>query len=561
MRTAQKMMRTIGSAATALAAGLAIAGCGGDQTAGSSTTSGGGGSTGMAGVWTAVSPATLDATGGVAADPSGRGAPGGNVDVATIGALSFGAAFAAPVDAPAPPTDAQRITSLDADATVTGSAVIDGDVTVPGGGARRLTVMGGDLFVAGKVRSEGGAADRSLSLEAPNGTIYVTGTIDASATSGTAQNGGAISLTAARIVVTGTLTTEGGMGGGRAGDIHVSADVDVMLTGTVQGRGGAASVPSGDAQGGAAATLAIDAGGNVQLAGVVDLRGGLAHARAPGGTLAGGTGGHVAIGAARPPASVTFALDVSVGGGDGGAGAGAGGNLTLVVGGDFTVGGAVRSRGGSIAAGGSGDGGLAGNLTMDINTTAGNQIYRPGSAIVLDGGDSGGTGTAGGGGHFYGRSFDGIVTMSGTISARGGAARDAGGVGGLGGHVNIFSDNNFDGFGGDLTVTPEGVIDASGGAGTVGGSARNDGTTDVAEFPINQELIAVLLNADGIHGTPTNGVIDNQGVVIVRGGAGNGAGGDIAFHGEGTGGLHDPLGGRLEMNGDGTGPDGQFASE
>ena len=198
---------------------------------------------------------------------------------------------------------------------------------------------------------------------------------------------------------------------------------------------------------------------------------------------------------------------------------------------------------------------------MDINTTVGNQVYRPGSAIVLDGGGSGGTGTAGGGGHLYARSFDGIVTMSGSLFARGGAARDPGGAGGLGGHVNIFSDNNFDGFGGNLTVTPEGVIDVSGGAGTVGGSARNDGSADVADFPVNQEMIAVLLNADGIHGTPTNGVIDNQGVVIARGGAGNGAGGDIAFHGEGTGGLHDPLGGHLEMNGDGTGPEGQFASE
>ena len=105
------------------------------------------------------------------------------------------------------------------------------------------------------------------------------------------------------------------------------------------------------------------------------------------------------------------------------------------------------------------------------------------------------------------------------------------------------------------------MIDVSGGAGTTGGSARNDGTTDVADFPINQEMIAVLLNSDGIHGTPQDGITDNQGVIIARGGAGNGAGGDIAFHGEGTGGLHDPLGGHLEMNGDGTGPDGQFASE
>jgi len=332
-----------------------------------------------------------------------------------------------------------------------------------------------------------------------------------------------------------------------------------MLLGSVKGRGGTAS--SGEAQGGAAATLAIDAGGNVKLAGVVDLRGGSARGGASGAVLAGGAGGHLTIGAGRPPASVTFALDVSVDGGDGHGGAGAGGSLTLIAGGDFTVAGAVRSRGGSIAPGGSGDGGLAGNFTMDINTIVGNQSYRPGSTIVLDGGGSGGAGIAGGGGHLTCRNLDGIATMSGSLFARGGAARDPGGVGGLGGHVNIFTDNNFDGVGGNLTVTPEGVIDASGGAGTTGGSARNDGTSDVASFPDGQELIAVLLNADGLHGTPLNGVIDNQGVLIARGGEANGAGGDIAFHGEGTGGLHDPLGGHLEMGGSGVGPEGQFLSE
>jgi len=547
------MTNRIWQAVLLLGVGLTIAGCGGDGTKDSSATTGQGGPNGKGGVGTALAPATFDSSGGVAPDAGGLGAPGGNIDVTTTGGLSFGSAFATPVDAPAPPTDAQHITSLDADTMLTGTAVIDGDIAVQGDGARRVFVMGGDLFVSGKVRANAGAGDRSLSFEAPNGTIYVIGTIDASATDGGGQNGGAVTLAGAQVVVTGTVTTEGGMGGGRAGDIHVSADGDVMLVGTVQGRGGA--------QGGAAAGLAIDAGGNVQLAGIVDLRGGLAHAGAAGGMLAGGPGGHVAIGTARPPASVTFALDVSADGGDGAAVAGAGGNLTLVVGGDFTVAGTVRSRGGSIAAGGSGDGGLAGNLTMDINTTAGRQIYRPGSVVTLDGGGSGGPGTAGGGGHLYSRSFDGTVTMSGSLFARGGTARDAGGIGGLGGHVNIFSDNNFDGFGGNLTVTPEGMIDVSGGAGTTGGSARNDGTTDVADFPINQEMIAVLLNSDGIHGTPQDGVTDNQGVIIARGGAGNGAGGDIAFHGEGTGGLHDPLGGHLEMNGDGTGPDGQFASE
>jgi hypothetical protein len=501
-----------------------------------------------------LGPSTLSTAGGAALDPGGRGAPAGHIDVATTGPLSFGAALATPADVPAAPADATRVTTLDSDVAGSGSVVLDGNITVSADGSRRVTVSGGDLFVSAKIRATGGAPDRSLSFEAPNGTIYVTGTIDASGADG--QPGGTIVMSAARVVVTGTLATAGGTGGGRAGDLRVTAEGDVLLLGSIRARGGAASASSAS-DAGAAGALAIEAGGNVQLAGTVDLRGG----SAPVANFAGGAGGHLAIGATRPPAAVTFALDVWLDGGDGHAGAGAGGNLTAVVGGDFMLAGLVRSRGGSITAGGAGDGGPAGNFTLDINTIVGHQVYRPEGVILLDGGDSGGAGTAGGGGHLYARCFDGAVTMSGSLFARGGAARDPGGVGGLGGHVNIFSDSNHDGVGGNLTVTPEGVIDASGGAGSVGGAARNDGTPEVATFPDNQEMIAVLLNADGIHGTPVNGIIDNQGTIIARGGVTGGTGGDIAFHGEGTGGLHDPLGGSLDMAGDGAGPTGQFASE
>ncbi len=580
-------MRTTGHVGFWVASALAIASCGSDRatgvpgttgvhagsggdanpgTGGSATGGGanpgsGGTATGTATPSTDPAPSTFYAGGGSAVDPGGRGAPGGNVDVVTTGALSFGAAFAVPAAAPATPADAQAIASLDSDLALTGNAVIAGNLAVNGNGPRHVTVSGGDLFVTGTVRAENSGGDQSLTLEAPDGTIYVTGTIDASSAGRAGENGAALSLTAARIVVLGTVATDGATGGGRGGDIRVNAGGDVTLLGTVRGRGGAAAASAGDAHGGAAATLAIDATGAVQLGGVVDLRGGPAAGGSAGAVVTGGAGGHLTVGATRPPASVTFALDVALDGGDGQVGAGSGGSFALVAGGDFTVAGSVRSRGGSIVAGGNGDGGLAGNFVMDIKTTVGNQVYRPGSSIALEGGASGGSGTAGGGGHLYARSFDGTVTMAGTVSVRGGAARDPGGTGGLGGHVNIFSDNNFDGIGGDLTITPEGVIDASGGAGTIGGSARNDGTPDVAVFPVDQEMIAVLLNADGIHGRPKDGVIDNQGVVIARGGTTGGAGGDIAFHGEGTGGLHDPLSGHLEMKGDGAGPDGQFASE
>jgi hypothetical protein len=540
-----------------LAMATALASCKDDGTSTDSATTGS--------VWKELDPTSLNAGGGSADDPGGRGAPGGNVDVMTAGALSFGPSFNAPADAPAAPAGATRISTLDADAVVTGPAVIDGTVTVGGDGARRLTVQGGDLFVAATLRAaDAGGAGRALTLEAPDGTIYVTGTIDTSGANTGALPGGALSMTAARIVVTGTLATAGGdssAGGGQAGEVRVVATGDVILAGTIRARGGAALDGAVNAPAGAAATLAIDTNGNVQLGGRIDLRGGFAHSTASDANLTGGAGGNVAIGSTVAPASVTFALDVSVDGGDGHAAAGGGGNITAHAGGHFTMGGEVRSRGGSIAPGATADGGLAGNFTLDITTIVGNQVYLAGSVVRLDGGDSGGNGLAGGGGHLYARSHDGTVSMAGSLFARGGAARDPDGRGGLGGHVNIFSDANYDGVGGDLTVTPEGVIDVSGGAGTIGGSARNDGTFDVASFPDGQELIAVLLNSDGIHGTPLTAVIDNQGVIIARGGAGNGAGGDVAFHGAGTGGLHDPLSGHIEIKGDGTGAEGQFLSE
>ena len=361
-----------------LAAALVISGCGGGSTSGGSQTTGGqGGLDGMGG--TELAPSTFATTGGFAFDAGGRGAPGGNVDVVTTGGLSFGPSFAAPGDAPAPPADAQRIASLDADVSVTGTARIDGNVAASG--PRRITVSGGDLFITGKLR-----ADSDLTIEAPNGSIYVTGTID---TSGTST-------------------------GGKAGDIRISADGNVLLVGAVKGRGGAAS---------AAAALAIDAGGGVQLAGTIDLRGGAARDATSGGVLDGGAGGHLTIGAVRPPASVVSRSTCP----------------PMAATAMTARGRAAASRsswaetspppepcapGRFDPSGGSGDGGLAGNFTMDINTIVGSQSYRPGSVIMLDGGGSGGVGTAGGGGHLYGRSYDGIVTMSGSLFARGGTARD-----------------------------------------------------------------------------------------------------------------------------------------
>jgi len=181
-------------------------------------------------------------------------------------------------------------------------------------------------------------------------------------------------------------------------------------------------------------------------------------------------------------------------------------------------------------------------------------------AVQLDGGASGGTGIAGGGGHLYFTTSDGDLTMAGMLSLRGGDARDPGGTGGLGGAVDIFSDHNYDGIGGHLLIATTGLIDASGGAGTIGGSGRNNGRDGVAGFPDEVELIAVLINCDGKHGT-TDNWLDNQGLIVARGGAANGNGGDIIYHGISPDRDSSPPSGNIDNAGNGSGLPGDFGAE
>ena len=616
----------------ALRAALALllvgaAACGGSSKATTGGSGGGSGATGNIGsssgtdrdggtpssTWTTLSPAQVSVQGGTALSAAGQGQNGGVVHLVSQGDISFD-----PTQAPAkttiPPTPsgatAVEASALGADLSISGDAVVSAAVTTSGSDAIRKISASGDLYVTATLRAgDLGAGRQGLDLEA-GGTIYVSGTVDTSGASGSGEGGGTLRLAANQVIVTGTLSSAGGdgtQGGGAAGALTVQTMGNVLLAGTIVFRGGTAS-GGGGAQGGAAATLTIDANGSVAVGGTVDGRGGAASTAASGGTIAGGAAGAVHIGETAPPTTIVIFVPVVVSGGAGGASAGKGGTITpepdtgnvniagameldLSGGNSMTAPGAggllnggprkdpgsggvhisgeIVASGGSIMKGGNGNGADGGRIDMELTPTDGAVTIDQSGKITVEGGNAGGSGTAGGGGHVWFWTKDGDETIAGTISVRGGSAPDAGGIGGGGGMIYFFSDNNHNGTTvckGNLDVTPTGQMDASGGSGSTGGNGRNNGASGVAPFPDMQEEFAIFLNCDGAHGNTCNWM-KNDGKLIARGGVHNGNGGDVVYHGipPGVLGTDSPNSGdypvppgNVDTSGDGSGKAGDF---
>jgi hypothetical protein len=522
-------------------------------------------------------------------------------------------------------TDAIRKISVSGDLYLTGTLR-----TADLGSARQGIdlAVSGTLYLAGTLDASGaagsGQAGGAIHLAAAR--IIVTGRLSSAGGEGPGNGGaaGAVALTATQgIVVTGTVDASGGnasgadsVTGGPAGNLTLQANAAIGVAGTVHLRGGAGSTTGAlSAQGGAAATLTINADGAVTLGGVIDARGGPATTAASGGTngtVAGGAAGAVRVGEMAPPPAIAILVPVVAGGGDGIASAGAGGNVTpepgtgsvnvagpmaidlrggrsmsapgaggLLNGGPRTdpgsggvhISGEIDASGGAIMMGGSGNGADGGRVDMQLTPTDGAVMVDMTGKVTVEGGASGGSGTAGGGGHVWFWTKDGDATLAGTISVRGGHAPDAGGVGGKGGMIYVFTDNNHNATTvckGNLVVATTGLLDASGGDGATGGSGRNDGIQGlVPVFPDNQESIAIFLNCDGAHGNTCNWM-ENDGLLIARGGVHNGTGGDIVYHGipPGVLGTDSPNSGdypvpsgNISNKGDGTGLPGDFDGE
>jgi hypothetical protein len=560
-----------------------------------------------------------------AAAPAAPTVPSTPADAMAVDANALGA----DVQAPGSAVISGDVTTSGGDATRTIAA--GGDLYVTGtlraadasGGRQAIDLQaGGTLYVSGTVDTSGasgGQAGGALHLSASR--IVITGKL---LTSGgqhesAAGAGGAITIEAKdAIAFAGTIEAFGGnasdaaaVTGGNAGALALSAGGDVSVSGTVLARGGAATTTAaGGAQGGAAATITIDAGGAVDIGGVVDARGGLATASGAGGPVAGGGAGGLRVGEKQAPSAILIRVPVLAMGGAGDSAGGLGGIVTpepatgnIVVngahaidvsggdslaapgtggqvnggprdanGGGLHIAGEIAANGGSITKGGAGNGADGGRIDIELVPTNGAVLLDQSAKVMADGGKSGGGGVAGGGGHVWMFTMDGDLTVAGVITARGGDG-DGDGTGGLGGMIYLFSDNNHNGVDvglGNLLIDTTGKLDASGGDGATGGSARSDGIAgSVAPFPEMQETFAIFLNCDGQHGETRNWM-QNNGVLIARGGAHNGNGGDIVYHGIGPGqrdmatdgsGNHHPPSGNVDMSGDGTGLPGDYGGE
>lgn len=574
----------------------------------------------------------LIASGDVSFDPSQPAVPAQAVPATPSAATAVDAtALAADVSVGGDASISGAVSAGGADATR--KLTVGGDLYVTGtlrtadlGAARQgLTVQAnGTIYVSGTIDASGASGQAGGAVQLTAKQVIVTGKILTAGGSGDTSGGvaGALEIhTTQATFVTGTLDASGGnangsgtLVAGAGAQVKVQAVGDVGIAGTVRVRGGgAANSAAGAAQGGDGGSLVVDSNGAVTIGGVVDGRGGLAKAAGAGGAVTGGKAGEIHVGEYAPPKSLAILVPLVATGGDGTASAGTGGTLTPAPGtGSFVVAGAhaidlsggnsmtmpgaggllnggprtdpgsggvhvsgdITVNGGSILMGGSGNGADGGRIDMELIPTSGAVAIDQTANLVVNGGASGGTGTAGGGGHVWFFTKDGDITCAGHVATNGGDAPGDAGVGGKGGMIYFFSDNNHNGVDvplGNLLITSTGLLESNGGNGATGGSARSDGIAgNVPSFPDNQEEIAIFLNCDGQHGNTFNWM-ENDGWLHANGGAHNGNGGDIVYHGIPKNARQDPNfdsygdypvpSGNIQMLGDGTGEKGDFLGE
>ncbi|HVE43042.1 MAG TPA: hypothetical protein VNM14_24415 [Planctomycetota bacterium] len=359
----------------------------------------------------------VDLSGGGASGPSSTGGDGGAFSVRSQSAIDVTREAApSPPALPSTPSSGSLITDLSADRVVSGTAIISADLSSVGSsGMRSITVNGGDLVIAGALRS---SERQGFSLSA-TGAIIVSGSVRTS--------GGDITLRGSQVVVTGALATEGPAGsGGNGGSITIAANESIGIVGGSLSASGA----SGSSRGGSGGVLTLQSGGEARIHGSLSANGG--GADGSGNDLHGGPAGSIRIiglGLVVVDSTLRFR------GGSArtsGAGAVGGDGGLLAVGNDASVRlfGIFDGRGGEAgaAAGGSAiRGGKGGRVTIgDPNSVASLSFQE--ARYVSHGGV--GESAGGHGGSFNLLAFSGGILLSGGFAAEGGGSGQTSGPGG-----------------------------------------------------------------------------------------------------------------------------------
>jgi hypothetical protein len=507
-----------------------------------------------------VSGVTVLTSGGSAsaAGPgSATGGDGGAITLQSVGPLSIGTAtvFPEPLAIPiVPPTTGTLLNTGSFVANTVfdvplGNILIESAVTtdVPAGGTRTIQADNGDIVVSGTLQSGqvtavSGSGQMikvlaSISLNAPQGTVYVTGAIHTGSADGVldGDSAGALTIVANRIIITGTIDASGepnptGLLGGNGGPVTLTISANgsgiffpsgAITTqgggGTVRGgSGGAVSLasPAGTAplnmfgsittsggaalgslptvQGGAAGDVSIAAGGPVVMKSVVLSSGGDATSSADG--AIGGNGGIFSMvgGAALIPIQMFGTIDAR------GGGASAGSSASTVAGGHggtVSVGPGVLSLLTGVStydtSGGAGDtGGNAGALAIGC-TGAGAADLTVVSALLALGGPAGNGPGGAGNDILIGSTGVGLTSFSGTSQNDGGPS-----VGSDGGPAGNFTLTTLVGGPGAGDLQCSAHVTASGGSGGALGAGGGAGTLTISTL-IGDITLSGTLAADG----------------------------------------------------------------
>ncbi len=411
----------------------------------------------------------LVSAGGDASSASGIdgvGGAGGNFKVTTNGLISLGSpSFIPGVPAvPTPPSifEVAPPSPLLVTTTAVGSIHLTNSLATAAIPTVTVTTSNGDIVLDGSLLSAAvGTGQTNIVLQAPKGTVYVSGVIfTAGADSlSNGQSGGNLTITAARVVITGSIDTHGvanttvaGFNGGKGGDVDITTSQGPIYftAGSIVTSGGAAldSLGTAGMQGGAGGFVHLTSavsGNSVYVFSPVTTDGGAMTGN--GLTPAGGAAGSVVI---KGAGEIDILSKLSMLGGaatgnNKDAVGGAGGSLSVNGPAVCKLYGSVLAGGGTAFAavtGGTLTGGVGGSVLLGQLSTL--NSVELGSGDFNQAGGAGGlsTGTGGGqGGAVAIESFDGDITIASSISVAGGGASGAGNAsGGAAGSILIRTD-------------------------------------------------------------------------------------------------------------------------